>query len=168
MSKSSGRAWPYAIGAAITLVFGFCVATIVVTAQAPVEKSNDYMMDYQDADATANEIIKAQIEFEKRYNVEYISDKISLDSTTLKYKITDKNSKAVNSARIKVVITRPTTDKYDQELKEFNVENGIYTFKGIKLPLEGRWNIIAKITVDNAEKFYNIKADTRKKEVKEY
>jgi len=165
---SSGMIWPYAIGISITLVFGAGIATIVVATKLPVEKSDTYMMDYQIADASANELIKARIAFDKKYKVEYITDGLSQDSSIIKYKVTDLNSNPVNNAKLKVVITRPNNHKYDQELINPNVKNGIYTFSSVKLEVEGRWDVMAKINVDNLQRFYNIKADTRFKEIKEY
>ena len=41
--KSNGRVWPYIIGLSITLVFGFCVATIFVTSRADVQESDAYI-----------------------------------------------------------------------------------------------------------------------------
>ena len=38
--KSSGKAWPYILGGAITLVFGMCVATVIVTSKANIQESN--------------------------------------------------------------------------------------------------------------------------------
>jgi len=61
MNKSSGRAWPYAIGGAIILVFGFCVATVVTTSKAHIQMSDQYMTKYQHANTIANDVIKANI-----------------------------------------------------------------------------------------------------------
>ena len=120
---SNGKIWPYAIGASIVLVFGFCVATIVVTSTMPVEKSDTYMMGYHEADAGANELIKARIAFDKEYKIEYITEGLSQDGSVIKYKVTDINLNPVNNAELKVVITRPNNHKYDQELVKPTVEN---------------------------------------------
>ena len=168
MSKSSGMIWPYAIGISIVLVFGACVATIVVANKVPVEKSDTYMMGYHEADANANELINARIAFDKKYRVEYVADGLSIDNSIIKYRVTDLNSNAVNDASIKVVVTRPNNHKHDQELDNPSVDNGIYTFSSVNLPLEGRWDVMAKVNVDNLQRYYNVKADTRTKEAKEY
>lgn len=170
MSKkvSSGRAWPYAIGISIALVFGACVATIVVSSTLPVEKSDTYMMGYHDVDKNANKIIYEQIEFDKNYKVEYINNGLDATNTTLQYKITDKDLKPVDVAEFKVIITRPNKHAYNQEFTEAKVNNGIYTFENIKLPKEGRWDIMAKVSVGKLQRFYNIKADTRHKKISEY
>lgn len=160
--------WPYAISASIILIFGACVATIVVANKLPVEKSDTYMMGYHEADANANELINARIAFDKKYKVKYITDGIALDNSIIKYRVTDLDSKPINNADIKVVVTRPNNHKNDQELIKPSVDNGVYTFESIKLAQEGRWDIMAKINVGELQRYYNIKADTRKKEALEY
>lgn len=168
MNMSNGKIWPYAIGGSIILVFGFCVATVVVASTLPVEKSDTYMMGYHEADANANELIKARIAFSAKYKVEYITDGLSQESSVLKYRVTDVNSEPINSAKLKVIVTRPNNHKHDQELLNPSVENGVYTFSAIKLPEPGRWDVMAKVNVDDLQRFYNVKADTRAKEAFEY
>ncbi|MCF6309890.1 MAG: FixH family protein [Sulfurimonas sp.] len=168
MSKSNGRFWPYAIGASITLVFSACVVTVIVTNTLPVENSDTYMMGYHEADDRANELIEAAIAFNKKYKIEYITDGLNTKSSVIKYKVTDINSNPVDNAKIKVVVTRPNNHKYDQELNNPKFENGVYTFDSIALAQEGRWDIMAKINVNDVQRFYNVKADTRAKEAYEY
>ncbi|MEA2099618.1 MAG: FixH family protein [Campylobacterota bacterium] len=168
MNKSNGRIWPYAIGISIILVFGACIATIVVATTLPVEKSDQYMMYYQEADANANELIKARIAFDKKYKIEYITDKFCVDDSIIKYKVTDLNSNPVNNAKLLVVVTRPNNHKHDQEILNPTVKDGVYQFSSIKLEKEGRWDIMAKINIDNLQRFYNVKVDTRDKKVSEY
>lgn len=168
MSKSNGRIWPYAIGASIIVIFGACVATVMVANTLPVEKSDTYMMGYHEADAKANEIIEARIAFDKKYKIEYITDAINTQNSVIKYKVTDMDSNPVDSAKIKVVITRPNNHTYDQELVDPSVESGVYTFSPVSLAKEGRWDIMAKVNIGDLERFYNLKTDTRSKEAYEY
>jgi nitrogen fixation protein FixH len=150
------------------MVFGFCVATIVVTQSANIQESDVYMTHYQDADANANDLIKARIAFDKSCNIEYLSKGISESGSIVQYRVTDKNSNSINGATLKLLITRPETDEFNHELENPTVENGVYTFKDVKFPKAGVWNITAKVDVGNLSRFYNIKADTRAKEVFEY
>lgn len=168
MSMSNGRIWPYAIGGSIILVFGFCVATIVVASKLPVEKSDTYMMDYHEADADANKLIQERIAFDAKYKVEYITDGLSQESSVLKYRVTDLSGQPVNKAKLKVIITRPNNHKHDQELLNPSIENGVYTFSSVKLAEPGRWDVMAKVNVDDLQRYYNVKADTRAKEAFEY
>lgn len=166
--KSSGKIWPYILGGSITMVFGFCVATIMVTSKADIQESNAYMTNYQDADARANELINAQIAFDKKYKIAYVSEGIGGENPKIQYKITDKNGNIVNNAQLLVEISRPETQKFTQRLKDFSVNNGVYTFEGAKFPKVGVWDIIAKVQVGDDYRFYNLKADTRIKEVFEF
>ncbi|MEA3227788.1 MAG: FixH family protein [Campylobacterota bacterium] len=168
MNLNNGRIWPYAISASIIFIFGACIATIMVSVKLPVEKSDTYMMGYQEANVEANNLIKSRIEFDKQYQIKYITDNFNLKDSVIKYSVSDIDNNPVNSAKLKIIITRPNNHKNDQEIIDPKIENGIYSFSNIDVPLEGRWDIMAKISIDDKERFYNIKADTRKKEFKEY
>jgi len=165
---SSGRVWPYAISILILMVFGFCVATIIVTQQRPVAPSHTYMANYHEVDANANELIYKRIALDKEYKIAYITDTLSQENSILKYRVTDLNDKPVNDAKIKVIITRPNSHDFNQELVDPSVENGVYTFSSVTLAKPGRWDVMAKVDVGELQRFYNVKADTRAKEAFEY
>ncbi len=166
--KSSGKIWPYLVGGSITLVFGMCVATIMVTSKADIQESNVYMSKYQEADLKANELITDQINFDKKYNFNYITECIGGEKSLIKYEITDKNNNPVDDAKIVLHISRPETAKFNQELSEFHTQNGIYTFEGATFPKAGVWNIIARVQVGDDYRFLNMKADTRIKKAFEF
>jgi len=166
--QSSGRIWPYAIGASITLVFGFCVATIVVTQKANIQLSDHYMTYYQEADAKANDYIEARIAFDKKYNLEYISEKLTENGSKIVYKITDKAGNPINTAKVKLATSRPETHELNQEFESPSIDNGLYTFQGATFSKAGIWNLIAKVEIGENSRYYNIKADTRHKEAFEF
>jgi len=166
--KSSGRVWPYAIGGAITLVFGFCVTTVIVTSKADLQLSDAYMTYYQDADANANKIIQARIAFDKKYKIEYVNNGIKQGKSEISYKVTDLNDHLVNDAKMILATSRSETSKLSKKYEIFKVENGIYTFSDLDFPKAGIWNLIAKVTIGDDYRFYNIKADTREKKVTEF
>ena len=160
--------WPYAIGTSIVVIFGACMATIVVASKLPVEKSHTYMMGYHEADAKANELINARIEFDKKYKIQYVTDGLSLDKSVIKYRVNDLNSQSVENAKIEVIVTRPNNHKHNQNLISPTYKDGVYSFSSIELPLEGRWDVMARVSVGNVQRYYNVKADTRAKEAYEY
>jgi len=163
----NGKVWPYAISLSIALVFIGAIVTIVVSVKAPVALSDIYMMGYQKADFEANDIIKARIAFDKKYKIEYLNKTLKMDGA-IQYKVTDIDNNPVNNADIKLIITRPNDHNSDQEVVNPTIKDGIYTFTDVKLPLEGRWNIMSRIKINGLHRFYNIKTDTRKKEFTEY
>lgn len=164
----SGKIWPYAIGLSITFIFGAAIATIMVSANSPVEKSDTYMMDYHEADAKANELIMKKIAFDKKYKISFVSNGISKDNTILQYRLTTVDNKVVDNGKLKAVLTRPNSRKFDISLENPQVSHGVYSFDSVKLPLAGRWDILLKVEIDGLERYLNIHADTRKKEVKEF
>jgi len=164
----SGKIWPLAIGLAISAVFIAAIVTVIIANKLPVEKSDTYMMGYHEADAKANELIKARINFDKKYKIQYTTESLDLKKTVLKYKITTTSGADVNNAKIKVIVTRPNNHKHDQELLNPNIKNGLYTFSATTLAVSGRWDIMAKVSIGEDERFYNVKADTRTKDAYEY
>ena len=166
MNKNSGKIWPIAIGISIAGVFAMSVATIIITGKADIQKSDAYMTYYQDADAKANNFIESRILFDKKYNIKYINNGISKNGSDIAFKITTKDNKVVNSANVVISISRPETEIFNKKYENPTVKDGVYTFKNIKFPKDGVWNIIAKFKVQKDSRFLNIKADTRDKKIK--
>ena len=159
--QSSGRLWPYAIGGAITIVFGFCVATVMVTSKADIQPSDAYMTNYQDADANVNKLIKSRIAFDKDYKLKFVSDKISQNGCDVKYALTTKDGKAVKGAKMLLEISRPEVETYTKKFDNPELEDNIYVFHDVKFPKVGIWNLVLKVDVGNESRFYAIKTDTR-------
>ena len=162
MSKSNGRIWPYAIGLSITLVFGFCVTTIVVTQTANIQESDAYMTHYQDADANANDLIEAKIAFDKKYNVSFNSSEINPEGSILEYKVSDKEGNILNNAKLILAISRPETDDFNKKFDKPTIKDGVYSFSDVKFPKPGVWNLVLKVQIADDYKFFDVKVDTRK------
>ena len=164
MSKkpSDGRIWPYAIVASILFIVGAGAVTIAVAVKHPVEMSDMDMQNYHHYDANANDIINAEIAFDKRYTVSYHSHSFEQDNATVSYQLVDKKNHPVNNAKINIMVTRPDNHKSDMPFaKPDKVENGVYTFSVGKLPLPGRWNVLAEVIVGKNVRYFNLKVDTR-------
>ena len=169
MSKpSSGRIWPYAIVISILLIVAASVATVMIALEHPVEMSDSNMQEYHHYDKHANDFIAAEIAFNKNYTITYVSEKFDINSAVVIYKVTDSSGAEVNGAKIDIVVTRPDNRNSDIVLDSPTVENGLYTFNAGKLPLIGRWNIMAHIVVGDNERYYNMKVDTRQAKAFEF
>ncbi len=169
MSKpSSGKIWPYAIVISILLIVAASVATVMVALEHPVEMSDSNMQEYHHYDKHANEFIAAKIAFNKNYTIAYVSEKFDINDAVVIYKVTDSSGAEVDSAKIDIVITRPDNRNSDIILDNPTVENGIYAFNAGKLPLIGRWNIMAHVIVGENERYYNMNADTRQDKAFEF
>ena len=160
MNKDRGLRWPIGIAIAIVCVILMGAWTIVETAKEGLQESDIYMTNYQDADTDANKLINARIAFNKKYNLEYLGKQLNAQNAQLVYKITTKDGKGVNDAKLKVIVTRPQTHNEDMTLVNPKIDNGIYSFE-TKLPGIGRWDIMASVEVGADKRFYNLKMDTR-------
>lgn len=165
---SNGKIWPYAIVISILMIVAASVATVMVALEHPVEMSDSNMQEYHNYDKHANDFIAAAIAFNKNYNISYMSEKFDVNSAVVIYKVTDSSGAAVDNAKIDIVITRPDNRNSDIILDNPTVENGLYTFNAGKLPLIGRWNIMAHIVAGDNERYYNMKADTRQAKAFEF
>lgn len=166
--RSKGRIWPYAIVVSILLVFAAAVATVVVAVNNPVEMSDLDMQGYHHYDAHANDIIAAEIAFDKKYTIDYITKELNQDNAVIVYKVSNKEGKGINDAKINIMVTRPDNHKSDIAFDTAEVDNGVYTFEVGKLPLAGRWDVMAHVVVGENEKFLSLKADTRYPNAFEY
>jgi nitrogen fixation protein FixH len=157
----SGKLWPYAIGLAITGVFGLGVWTIIETGKADIQPSDAYMTNYQDADANANKLIQSRIAFDKKYKLKYVTDQIKENGCDVKYALTTKDGKAVQGAKMLLEISRPEVDTYTKKLDNPQFEENVYVFHDVKFPKTGLWNLLLKVDVGDTSRFYAIKTDTR-------
>jgi hypothetical protein len=168
MFKNPGTKWPIIIGLSIVGVIGACVWTIKVALNNPVEMSEYGMQNYHEYDRDVNEIIKAKISFDQKYTITLLTNQITEKGSVIEYNLTDKTGKAVNGAKIETIITRPDKNKYDINLSNPTISEGKYTFAPVDLPKAGRWDVMAKVTVGNDQRYYNIKADTRNSVTSEF
>ena len=160
MKKDNGLRWPIGIAVAILCVVGMGAWTIVETSKEGLQESDIYMTNYQDADTNANALINAKISFNKKYDIKYLGKQLNADNAQLIYKITTKDGKSVNDAKVKVIVTRPQTHDEDITLNNPKVDDGVYSF-ATKLPGIGRWDVMASLEVGADKRFYNLKMDTR-------
>lgn len=168
MKSNPGRKWPWIVVVSILAVVGLGYWTVKKAIDNPVQMSDLDMQDYRQFEHDANARIKATIAFDKKYEIEYVTETFKSDGATVKYKLTTKAGVPVNDANITVRITRPGTHDFDQALEFDSVENGVYSYKTVTLPKEGRWDVLSRIRVDGDERYMNLKADTRYSNVFEY
>ncbi len=171
MSNSSNQNtyWPH-------MILGFVIIGVILgywtvksSVKMPVQESNEYMMKYQEADLSANEIIEAQEIFNKLYNVEllnfkeanvefkYLKRKVGKvfdlnNRDNLEYKVTTKDNKNVDDANLSLLITRPHTNRDDQLFRHIKSKDGIYKIENIKLTKPGRY--ILRVRVQKGKAIY--------------
>lgn len=165
---SNGKQWPIGIISSIIFIVIACAATVYVALLQPVQEDQDMMAGYHSLNTSANDIIMAGIKFNAKYNLTYVGKGVSLEGSSVSYKIEDMDAKPVNNAVVKVVLSRPVAGEEQVVLENPHVENGIYTFENVKVTKQGRWNILAKISIGDDYRHMNLKSDTMDKDVYEY
>jgi nitrogen fixation protein FixH len=161
LNQNAGKKWPWIIALSIVAVIGLCVGTVNVAINNPVEMSEYGMQSYHTYDDNVNDIINAKIAFDKNYTIAFLTPQIVEKGTVISYKISDKSNNAISNAKVEVVLTRPDTTNFDLNLSNPTVSEGKYTFKVVDLPKVGRWDILAKVSIGDKQRYYNLKADTR-------
>ncbi len=169
MANNEAKHWPIGITAAILAVVVACGLTIyIVVKHAPVEESNVYMQGYHDTDANYNEIIAAKNSFDKLYTISFNTPQIKEENTVLDYSVKSLDGKIIDNAKIKVILTLPYTSKEDISLDKASFNGQSYTLDAVNLSHPGRWDVMAKISVGDEYRFYNLHADTRQARTFEY
>ena len=74
-------------------------------------------------------------------------------ANTFSFSIVDKNGKAVENAKVRLMISRPETNEYNQEFLLEKAADGRYSFEGIKADKPGRWQILTRISIDGIEAY---------------
>ena len=169
MSKQKAMHWPYGIALSFVAIIGLIIGTIIVASNNKVQDSDLFMQNYHLVDENVNEIIMAQVAFNKKYDIKYATQSLDVQGSVISYVLTDKLGNPVTDAKIEVVLTRPNSRAYDITLQNPTVGvDGLYEFEPTELPLEGRWDIMAKVSVGENYRYFNLKADTRYTNAFEY
>ena len=163
----SGKQWPIFIAVAIFGVVILGYWTIKETLKADLTESNLYMSYYQNVDENINDILEANIQFDRNYTLKLVFHDINAQNAKVVYQVTDKNGNAVNDAKVELIISRPVDDAKDMKFTPTKIENGKYIFENIHLPKEGRWDLLLKVQVGKNTRYLNLQADTRNTKIKE-
>jgi len=161
INTNAGKKWPWIIALSIIGVVAACVVTVKVALNNPVEMSKYGMQSYHDYDDNVNDIITAQISFDQNYTIAFLTPQVTQKGAVIAYKISDKSNNAISNAKVEVVLTRPDTTDFDLNLSSPTINEGKYTFNAVDLPKVGRWDILAKVSIGDKQRYYNLKADTR-------
>ncbi len=151
--KNKALHWPIGIFLAILAVVGLSVWTIQKANENPVVLDEFYFDKYQNVELNYNKIQKAQIAFDKNYNLTHNLKELKLGKNTLTITITDKQNNPISNAKVEVKITRPFTNKQDKNLKVITVKDGVYTLSPFEIKNLGRWQILSKVTIGDKISF---------------
>ena len=159
--KDKALRWPIGILLGTAGIIALCVGTIMFALQHPVQMDNDYNSQYRDIDRNINDIVEANIEFKKHFKLVYMKHPLKAKDTLVAYTITTIDGKAVSDAKIEAVLTRPNEVNHNITLTLTHKGEGLYEAKMVDLPLLGRWNLFATVTVGKHKGFLRLRLDSR-------
>jgi len=154
--KEPFNAWPYAIVGGIIAIIIACGVTIKIALDNPVQLDGGfYLSKYQDVDDTINELLAKQKIFDEAYSLDYGIKKMTMhEDTMIPIAVRSKaDGSAVDSASIRLLVTRPDSNVHNVELTPSGVKDGFYLFGPVNVELPGRWQLLTKVNVGEKEGF---------------
>lgn len=149
------------------LTLGFW--TIKSASSMPVEKENEYMMSYQNADMNINEIMASQSAFDAKYTIELLDAKTikvdenknskrkHVDPVGLKagenqfsYRVVDKSGIEIKDAKVSFMLTRPHTDIDDKKIEKISFNGKAFETPKIDIIKLGRYTLVLKAQIGDA------------------
>ena len=158
-NKKDGKNY-YAHFIIVLIVWAFILGywTIKNAIDHPVELDNSFMMKYQKVNSDINKILAKAKAFDKKYDMRLLTTKIKEGDNLLKISLTDKEKNLAKNVTLQVLLTRPTTNKFNKITKAKIQDNLFIAHVSIKKP--GRWNIVLKATDNKLQKFKTYKLST--------
>ncbi|MDR3177450.1 MAG: FixH family protein [Campylobacteraceae bacterium] len=161
MQKRKNRNyWPHGIIISLLLIVCACVYTIVEAVKYPVELDTYYFDSKQNVDRNYDKIKASQEAFDKKYTVFFETNggrgfTIRTDGDNeVRVVINDKEGKCDIDADVKMLLTRPQTNKYNQNLTFSHTEKCRWFFSTFNIETIGRWQFQAKITIGEDVGFF--------------
>ncbi len=174
-SDDSGKYWPYMILGFIFIGLFLGVWTVRSAISMPVSESNAYQKKYQDADTHINAILEAQGRFDTRYTLNlsgFVRSKFKpkdyarkhgkvmalTPNASIRYRLTDKNGRAVHDANVTLLLTRPQTRQDDQTFALLQGDDGLYASPKIVFAAPGRYLLRVRAQIGDAIGFRDTEA----------
>ena len=147
--------WPHGIIFVLLLMVSACTLVVIISIKNPVELDSFYMEKYQKVNKDINKIMEAQKVFDANYVLEYKTKKFIIGAQN-SFELSIKNKKdgsLLKDAQIQLMITRPETNEFNQEILAKKAKNGVFIFEGIHVNKPGRWQILTKIHINDKSGF---------------
>lgn len=147
--------WPHGIVFVLILMVLACTVVVMIAIKNPVQMDSFYMEKYQQVDENINEIMAEQKVFDDNFALEYKTKKFVIGAQN-SFELSIKNKKDgsfIKNADIKLMVTRPETNEFNQEISTKQAKNGTFVFEGIEVTKPGRWQILTKIHINGKSGF---------------
>jgi hypothetical protein len=167
MAKNKQKTyWPHMILGFLFLAIALSYWTIRAASSMPVQTTNDYMMNYQLADMTINEIMESKQAFDAAYQItlqDYdtmvMTDNIHSNRPQLNpvvlhkgpnhfvYQLSTRAGEIVTDANVSFLLTRPHTRVDDQMLDQVSAQNGKFITPDVLIEKPGRYTLVLRAKI---------------------
>jgi len=152
--------WPHMILGFLAVGLTLSYWTVKSASSLPVQEVNKYMLKYQQADLSINEILEKKMAFDKEYTIELqdvetmvMTDninsnrpqpdvvKLTQGGNHFSYVVLTKEGQVINDANVSFLLTRPHSRREDVMLENVAFSNGLYTTKILDIQKPGRYTL---------------------------
>lgn len=167
-------------------IFGFTFAMIIWTimsaSKVDIHEEQSFMSSYQNVDDNFNNMMISNANFAQKYNVKLLFNENEIEVSvqdiflaqraleakstnknllkvglnTIAVFITDKNGNNIQNVKVKMLLTRSTTNHNDIIIETF-AQNGSTYQSQADITVEGNWNITGTISVNDDNAYFYIK-----------
>jgi len=169
MAKNNKKTyWPHMILGFLALALTLSFWTVKSASSLPVQKVNEYMMKYQQADIHMNDILEKKKAFDTLYEIQIqnvetmvMTDnihshrpqpnpvKLSLGKNYFTYIVRKKDGEVVSDANVSFLLTRPHSRKDDLMLNNIPFKNGQYVTPVMEIVNAGRYTLQVRAKIDD-------------------
>ncbi|RRS31862.1 MAG: hypothetical protein P794_03030 [Epsilonproteobacteria bacterium (ex Lamellibrachia satsuma)] len=169
--------WPHMIMGFLLIGITLGYWTVKSAVSVPVQKSNEYMMKYQQADMNINTILEKKALFDKHYTIELMDAKMFTEKIAYSkvgkerqsvvlakgknafvYNVVQKDGTVISDANVTFLLTRPHTRKDDVYIENIPFVDGQYKVENIDVVKPGRYTLQLRAKIGDAVGYSNISA----------
>lgn len=176
-NKNKKTYWPHMILGFLAIGITLGYWTVKSASSLPVQESNQYMLKYQMADLTINDILDSKKIFDKAYTID-IQDvqtmvmtdnvnsnrpqpnpvKLSKGINHFSYLVRKKDGTVVNDAKVSFLLTQPHSRKNDFFLEKVIFDKGSYKTGDIEIKNAGRYTLQLRVVTAGSTGYSAISA----------
>jgi hypothetical protein len=169
--------WPHMILGFLILGLTLSYWTVKSASSLPVQESNEYMLKYQIADMTINDIIRSKMAFDKEYEI-VIQDvetmvmtdnvnsnvpqpnpvKLKKGVNNFNYQVVKKDGTVVSDANVTFLLTRPHSVREDKYVENIPFDSDKFHVKDISIEKPGRYTLQLRAKIGNMTGYSQISA----------
>ena len=166
--------WPHMIVGFILIGVTLGYWTVKHAASMPVQRSNDYLIEYRQADIHINDILRKKKAFDKAYTIRLtgaetmvMTDnihsnrpqpnvvKLHKGKNSFSYLIQSRDGTPLHDANVTFELTRPHTRADDRVITDISDKDGIYTVKDVVITKPGRYTLQLRVEADKERVGYS-------------